>query len=69
MRRLIVTFALAVGLLSLAPAPPVPAQTVTVGEICGCGLLISKLVEMGIISEDDAQEAWLECKKQMCGTS
>ena len=58
--------ALAVGLLSLAPAPPVPAQTVEVGEVCGCGVLITKLVRKGIIAEEDANDAWLECIEEMC---
>lgn len=48
-----------VGLLILAPAPPVPAQSVEIGEVCGCGVLITKLVRMGIIAEEDANEAWV----------
>ena len=65
MRRRILAFALATGLLTLAPAPPVPAQSVEI-EICKCGLLISQLVEMEIIHPDDANDAWWECIELMC---
>lgn len=66
MRFRVLASALAVGLLFLAPAPPVPAQSVEIGEVCGCGVLITELVEKGIISEGDANEAWLACEEEMC---
>lgn len=64
-KKLLVAFAL-VGLLPLAPASPAPAQTVEVGEVCQCGVLITQLVRAGKIAEKDANDAWLLCIEVMC---
>ena len=57
---------LLVGVLSPLFVSRVRAQSVEIGEICDCGILITRLVNGGIIDEDDAQEAWEECTEVMC---
>ncbi len=60
------TLLFAIGVLSLPSHSSIQAQDVEVGEVCNCGVLITKLVRKGIIDREDANEAWLDCVEEMC---
>ena len=62
--------AVLVAVLSPAFASPIWAQQPEVGPgldgTCDCGVLVSRLVERGIIDEKDADDAFKECIDTMC---